>query len=207
MAQVRLSYIGQLTQLRNSKAVQIRPVAPRDAEAVQAFVRGLSISSRYFRFMMGISQLSDDMLARFTNPRAGREGVLVAWAAEPSIDSTLIGMAQYVADETGGSCDFAVVVSDPWQRQGLGRRLVSDLIRIAAQDRITCMHADVLADNYAMRGLAEKLGCELHVNPQLPFLLRLSRPLVAPAPEYFDALGSGVVAERQPLSPHEFHRA
>jgi hypothetical protein len=69
--------------------------------------------------MMAIRELPEEMLSRFAKPELGREAALVACSPSAGI----IGLAQYVADETGTGCEVAVVVDDAWQRQGMGYAL------------------------------------------------------------------------------------
>jgi GNAT superfamily N-acetyltransferase len=71
------------------------------------------------------------------------------------------------------------VIDDAWQRQGLGTRMLTELALHAARHGVTRIHADVLADNHAMRRLAEKTGCELRASPSAPWVLALSARLRA----------------------------
>src|SRR5699024_3321162 len=61
----------------------MRPIRPEDARALQNFVRELSAESRYMRFVSMLSELSPQMLARFTSIDYDREFALVATVAEP----------------------------------------------------------------------------------------------------------------------------
>ena len=56
----------------------IRPIAPDDADMLQALVRGLSSESRYFRFASSMPELPARMLARYTLIDYDREMALVA---------------------------------------------------------------------------------------------------------------------------------
>jgi acetyltransferase len=56
----------------------IRPIRPDDADMLQAFVRGLSQESRYFRFASTMPELPARMLARYTLIDYDREMALVA---------------------------------------------------------------------------------------------------------------------------------
>ncbi len=142
---------------------------------MRRFVSNLSPSSRYFRFMMGMRELSDDAVWHFTRPLPGKEAVLVS---TPGTSLGMItGVAQFVIDADGESCEIALVVDDAWQRQGLGSMLLSELETFAARHDVKNIHADVLADNHAMRRLAEKSGCELRHDAATPFVLRLSKRL------------------------------
>jgi len=160
----------------NAEFPVIRPIQPADGSGLQQFIRGLSLASRYSRFMMAIRELPDDMLGRFVHPQTGREATLVA--SSPSAD--IVGLAQYVADETGDGCEVAIVVDDAWHRQGLGTDLLTALVLAARGSGIGQVHADVLADNHAMRALAHKLGCEVRTNAQAPYLVQISRTLESP---------------------------
>ncbi len=151
----------------------IRPISAWDGFELQQFVRDLSPASRYSRFMMAMRELPEEMLDRFLFPAPGREAVLVATSAHDDI----VGMAQFAADHDGDGCEVALVVSDAWQRQGLGTRLLTSLATVAVENSLRHLHADVLADNYAMRALARKIGCQVKVNPQAHFLVQISRTL------------------------------
>jgi acetyltransferase len=97
-----------------------------------------------------------------------------ALVIRPILPTDESGLAQYVADEAGDGCEVAIVVGDAWQRQGLGTDLLSALMDVAAYNGVTHVHADVLADNHAMRALARKLGCEARTNMQAPILAKIS---------------------------------
>ena len=166
----------QLSPAGQTGIALIRPIAAQDESGLQQFIRNLSLESRYPRFMMAIRELPDDMLDRFVHPQPGREAALVATSASGSI----VGLAQYVADEAGDGCEVAIVVSDAWHRQGLGTDLLAALMVLAQSNAIRHVHADVFADNRAMLALARKLGCEVRTNAHAPYLANISRSLDAP---------------------------
>lgn len=174
---MRLRYLAQPVRVRDGRPAWIREVRPDDDVAVGRFVLELSPSSRYFRFMMGMRELSEDALHRFTRPIPGREAVLVATPGTSL--GRIIGLAQFVMDDDGENGEFALVVADAWQRKGLGTRMLTELGMHAARHGITHIHADVLADNHAMRRLAEKTGSVLRANPSAPWVLQLSARLPA----------------------------
>ncbi len=172
---MRVKYLAQPVRARDGRPAWIREVRVDDELAVAKFVQGLSPSSRYFRFMMGMRELSEDALRRFTRPVTGREGVLVV---TPGVSlARIVGLGQFVMDGNGEDCEVALVIDDAWQRQGLGGRLLSELSGYAARVGAARIHADVLADNHAMRRLAEKAGYATHTHATAPFVLRLSSRL------------------------------
>jgi acetyltransferase len=163
---------------RRASAHFIRPISAGDEEALQRFIRELSQASRYTRFMSALRELPGHMLDRFLHPAPGREAVLVADSAKDGI----VGLAQYVADESGEGCEVAVVISDEWQRQGLGMEMLDALMDVASENGVRHFHADVLADNHPMRALARKTGCEIRTTQSAPFVVQIWRSLVSAVP-------------------------
>ena len=159
---MRLSRARDSALARPAAAHIIRPILSEDEFELQQFVRGLSPASRHARFMRAMRELPEETLDRFVHPAPGREAALVA----TSPVSGIVGLAQYVADETGDGCEVALVVTDAWQRQGLGTELLNAVVNVASEDSIRYFHADVLADNYAMRALARKVGCDVNINSE-----------------------------------------
>jgi acetyltransferase len=154
---------------QGGEIVSIRPIRPEDAEIEQAFVRGLSPESKYFRFMDTLRELTPSMLARFTQIDYDREmafiAVVPAGAARQSGSGAgaerEIGVCRYVTNPDGETCEFALVVLDDWQRRGLGRRLMNVLIEVARARGLKQMVGHVLARNTPMLALLAGLGFEI----------------------------------------------
>lgn len=58
----------------------------------------------------------------------------------------------------GSSCEYAVVVADDWQRRGLGRRMMTQLIEVARARGLRTMIGHVLGSNHGMLDLCTALG-------------------------------------------------
>jgi len=144
-------------ELSDGTVVETRPIRPEDAEMEQHFVRSLSESSRYFRFMNSVRELSPAMLMRFTQIDYDREMAFVAVRREQGRDEE-IGVARYVTNPDGKTCEFAVVIADAWQGKGLGRRMIEILIAVARSRGLETMVGYVLAANQPMLALCGKLG-------------------------------------------------
>jgi acetyltransferase len=76
---------------------------------------------------------------------------------EPS-QETEIGIARYIINPDGESCEFAIVVDDAWQRRGVGTLLMKTLMEEARSKGLRCIEGQVLARNHGMLDLMKHLG-------------------------------------------------
>ncbi|MEZ5657031.1 MAG: GNAT family N-acetyltransferase [Burkholderiaceae bacterium] len=143
--------------LADGTPLTIRPIRPEDAQAEAAFVRALSPAARHYRFMGSISELSPEMLARFTQIDYRREMALVALTIEQG-RALQQGVARYAINPDNRSCEFAIVVSERLQGQGVGTRLMKALMDAARDQRLTRIEGTVLRDNAPMLKLMSELG-------------------------------------------------
>lgn len=141
----------------DGRGVTLRPICRDDVELEAAFVRGLSAESRYKRFMSTIGELSPRKLAELTDVDQQRHVALAA-VVDDGIRVAFVGVARYIVDGTGRSCEFAIAVADAWQGSGLAGRLMQALIDLARSRGLSAMEGDVLRSNQRMRRFARQLG-------------------------------------------------
>jgi acetyltransferase len=158
--------------------VSIRPIRPEDAQMEQAFVKGLSPESRFFRFMNTLRELTPDMLVRFTQIDYDREMAFVAITRDGGVEQE-IGVCRYITNPDGESCEFAIVVADAWQKQGLGRRMLTRLIETASARGLKTMTGQILAANHEMLALTRALGFTISDTDE-PTVKHASLPLPSP---------------------------
>jgi acetyltransferase len=157
-------YPGHLSseyQLADGTLIKIRPIRPEDASIEQTFVRALSSKSRYFRFMGMMNELTQQMLVRFTQLDYHRELALIA-VKEDGEQETELGVARYVMNTDGESCEFALVVADKWHNKGIATRLMTVLMDAARARGLKTMNGEILTKNRNMLRLVEKLGFIVH---------------------------------------------
>lgn len=143
--------------------VIVRPIRPEDAVMEASFVRNLSDAARYFRFMVGLQELPRELLIRFTQIDYDRELALVALITRGS-EHIQIGVARYVMTDPL-TANVAIVISDEWQRQGIGKRLFGMLIDAARARGITRLEGEVLAENQPATALVKGFGFDLSASP------------------------------------------
>ena len=161
------SHLVTTHQLSDGTNIVIRPIRPEDASIEQSFIRELSPQSKYFRFMQGLNELTQQMLVRFTQLDYSRELALIA-VLESQNQETELGVARYVMNPDSESCEFALVVADKWQHKGIGSNLMRALIEAARQRGIKKMEGEILANNNNMLKLTENLGFSLQANSDDP---------------------------------------
>ncbi len=154
----------------------IRPIRPDDADMLQAFVRGLSQESRYYRFASTMPELPARMLARYTLIDYDREMALVAVHKERhateqggfSESERLVGVSRYITNPDQTSCEFSLVVADDFKGQGLGSRLMLSIIDAARAKGLSEIDGLILANNANMLRLMTSLGFSIGPFPDDP---------------------------------------
>jgi len=163
-------------QLPSGHDVVIRPIRPEDAELTQDFVRSLSEETKYFRFMDAVSELSRAMLARLTQIDYTREMALLA-LTEIDGREVELGVARYAINPDAESCEFALVVDDAWQKQGIGHKLMDVLMDVARSVGLKTMEGEVLKANHPMLKLVQALGFRVEAHPEDETIRKVLRAL------------------------------
>ncbi len=167
-------HLVQRGYLSDGTPLTIRPIRPEDAESEATFVRELSPEAKRFRFMGAMSELSPEMLVRFTQIDYRREMALVA-IIEPGGKTEQVGVARYAINPDSESCEFAVVVSDRVQNQGIGTRLMKALMDAARDHGLTRIEGQVLKINAPMLQLMAELGFSESNAPDDPDIVHVER--------------------------------
>jgi acetyltransferase len=167
-----------IARLPAGARVTVRPVCPWDTGRVQDYVRGLSPSSRYDRFLGPINELSPQELARIGRRDDGH----LALIAEAKADGArvVIGEARCAAAADGLSWEIAVSVADAWRGQGLGRLLLDYLECHARSRGARSLVGDVLRTNAPMQKLARRAGFDMTSPPADARLVRIVKDISAP---------------------------
>ena len=151
-------------QLHDGTDIIIRPIRPEDAEIEQQFIRELSSEAKYFRFMSALQELTPEMLVRFTQIDYYNEMALIAVKQRGDSEEE-IGVTRYVINLDKKSCEFALVISDQWQRKGIAHHLMQKLMGIARDRGLERMQGEVLSNNFKMLELIKTLNFEISNHP------------------------------------------
>ena len=164
--------------LRDGARVVIRPIHPTDEPLMARFHETLSDRSVYHRYFHPVAlgaRIDYGRLTRICHVDHERDHVLVAEGADAAGHPCIVAVGRLSArDDDAG--EFALIVSDAAQGQGLGTELLRQLVRAACDAGRRLVTGDVLLENVAMRAVAEKLGFHSTLVPG-EGLVRVELPL------------------------------
>jgi acetyltransferase len=143
--------------MKDGREVTIRPIRPEDEPIELEFVRNLSEETSRRRFFSVIKELSHDALVRFCNIDYDREMALIAETREDG-KRIEIAVARLITEPRENRGEFAVVVADKYQDEGLGTKLLDMLIGVAEEKGLESMYGIVLPENVEMITVCENLG-------------------------------------------------
>jgi RimJ/RimL family protein N-acetyltransferase len=142
--------------LNDGRAVTIRPIRADDGERLQQFHARLSPESQYRRFLSTKPQLTPADARYLVDIDGHGHFALVATVMEDG-EEAIVAVARFVClPDVSGTAEFAIVVGDAYQRQGLARELVATLVAAAAERGIRRFRATMFADNIAIPRLLEE---------------------------------------------------
>lgn len=157
-------YIQQWT-MKNGTPVTIRPIRPEDEPLMAKFHETISERSVYLRyfFPMKLSQrVEHERLSRISFVDYDREMALVAQIANPETgEAQIIAGGRLIKLVGSDDAEFAIIVTDAYQGQGLGTEMLAELVSIGRQEGIQRIIGTILYDNKDMLHVTEGMGFKL----------------------------------------------
>jgi RimJ/RimL family protein N-acetyltransferase len=148
-------------KLRDGTPVLIRLLNQDDKEALKIGFEKLSTKSKYSRFFVPISSLSNSRLKQLTEMDNKNHVALCAYI-ESQDDMFGIGVARYVrVDKEPETAEFALTIIDEYQSQGLGTELLNLLIQSARKNGFRKFIGYMLAENSSMLKILKHLGAQI----------------------------------------------
>jgi acetyltransferase len=152
-------------KLRDGTPVTIRPIRPEDESLMIDFHKSLSeetVHLRYFGFLKGEALITHERLARICFSDYDREIALVTERIQPGQDQRqIIAVARLIKAHGANEAELAIVISDDWQGQGLGTKLLGDLLTIGRIEGLEQIVGYILPENYVMQRICARLGFEV----------------------------------------------
>ncbi|MEX0652725.1 MAG: bifunctional acetate--CoA ligase family protein/GNAT family N-acetyltransferase [Phycisphaeraceae bacterium] len=164
-------YPGQYVepwQASDGSALLLRPIRPEDEPWMVRFHETLSDQSVYMRYFQPLQlaqRVAHERLARMCFIDYDRQIALVAERRETGDGDgeqrQILGVGRLTRLPGTDRAEFAVVVSDTFQRKGLGMELLRRLIAIARAEGVAVLEADILPANLAMQRVSKRMGFKL----------------------------------------------
>src|SRR5438105_5688618 len=170
------AHLSRTWTLPSGQSLRVRPIRHDDGELEEAFVRGLSLESRYQRMLSGGTKVTPEWIDSMTHIDYQRH---MAFAVSTALDGVeqFVGVGRYVVDPPTNVADIALVIADAWQGQGLGRRLLATLLEPARTAGVREAVGVVLATNTALLRLARSMGFCVTAAPGDATVVRIRRDL------------------------------
>lgn len=147
-------------KMKNGKSAILRPIRPEDEAMEAEMFQHFSAATQRFRFFGLINEVNHQLLVRYTQIDYDREIAIVAELEEEGIKK-MGGVVRLIADPYNETAEFAIVVADPWQNQGLGNKFTDYILHIAAEKKIKKVFAYVLEDNSVMLHMFRRRGFKI----------------------------------------------
>lgn len=152
-------------KLNSGEAVTIRPIRPEDEPLLVKFHGSLSEESVYYRYFSQLKldqRVAHERLTRICFNDYDREIALVAEHRQAkSGDLEILGIGRLSKARGLNEAEFALLISDRWQGQGLGSELLKRLVQIGRSEKLNRVTATILVENRTMLHLSEKAGFKL----------------------------------------------
>lgn len=149
-------------KLRDETPVTIRPIRPEDEPLMVKFhatLSELTVHFRYFQASTLETRTAHQRLTRICFNDYDREIALVAVRQEPrTMEHQIIGVGRLIRVHAVNEGEFAIVISDNFQQQGLGTRLLQLLVQVGKAEGLKKIFGEILPDNYGMLRVAKKVG-------------------------------------------------
>ena len=146
--------------LHDGTAVAIRSIRPDDEPAMVHFHESLSDQSVYLRYFhplkLGV-RVAHERLERICHVDPAHEMVLVAERAGPT-GGDIVAVGRLTRQQAGRDAEFAIVVSDAAQGQGLGTEMLTRLVAGGRQAGLARITGEILPENRAMQAVCERIG-------------------------------------------------
>jgi acetyltransferase len=165
-----VQYVAPWT-MRDGSQITIRPIRPEDEPLMVKFHETLSDRSVYLRYFFSLSlsrRTAHERLLRICFGDYDREMALVAERTHPATgERQIMGVGRMSKLHHRNEAEVAVLVSDRFQKLGLGYELLRRIVQVARDEKLTQVSAEMLTDNYAMQVIMKRVGFKVRAGEDM----------------------------------------
>ncbi|MDO8122831.1 MAG: GNAT family N-acetyltransferase, partial [Candidatus Hermodarchaeota archaeon] len=147
-------------RMRDGRNVLFRPIKPEDELLWLEMFQNFSEESIRYRFFEIIKDTPHEVRIRYTNIDYDRELGIVPVLQEKGKEK-ILGVVRLIEEPDGKRGEIAFIVADPWQRLGLGSKMLDYMIEICIERGLDEIYGIMLPDNFRAQELMKKMGFTL----------------------------------------------
>ncbi len=151
------------SKLGDGTLINLRPIKPEDEPLWLELLGSCSKESIYSRFRYNFHFDSHDVATQFCYIDYSREIAIVAEIEEEG-KRKLIGVGRLISDPDHETVEYAILITDAWQKKELGTILTKYCLDIAKQWNLKKIFAETTKDNQAMVSVFKKLKFDIVYN-------------------------------------------
>ncbi len=152
------------TTLRDGTPIVLRPIKPEDEPMWLELLGSCSKESIYHRFRYDFYFDSHEVASQFCFIDYDREIAIVAEREKEDGSKELLGVGRLIADPDVEIMEYAVLITDKWQKKELGFTLTNYCLEIAKSRGIKKLAAETTRDNKPMISVFRKLNFKIRFN-------------------------------------------
>ncbi len=149
--------------LKDGTEILLRPIKPEDEPLWLELLGSCSKESIYHRFRYDFYFDSHDIASQYCFIDYDREIAIVA-EVEQEGRKKLIGVGRLIADPDLEVMEYAILITDAWQKKELGFTLTNYCMEIAKMRGVKILAAETTKDNKPMISVFRKLNFKIRFN-------------------------------------------
>jgi acetyltransferase len=154
--------------LQSGLELFIRPLRPDDEGMLTEMMKHVTADDVRMRFFIPRKTMDRTMIARLTQLDYARDMALVA------LDKTnliILGVARLMGDANQQAGEYAILVRSDHQFEGIGTKLMQDLLSFAASEGYSRIYGHIMSENQKMLNLCKMLGFTLKQSAEAGIIL------------------------------------
>ncbi len=163
-------YVKQV-ELKGGTIATLRPIKPEDEPLWLGLLASCSKEAVYSRFRYFFHWDSHEVATRFCYIDYDREIAIVAEIVQKGVRK-IIGIGRLIADPDHEAVEYAVLITDAWQKKEVGSILTDYCLEIAEHWKLKRVVAQTTTDNRAMISVFEKRGFKIDYDGTEVFVVK-----------------------------------
>ena len=146
--------------IRDGSTVLLRPIQRNDVDRVLGLFHRFSRETIYLRFHHVLTEMSRDEAVKYCTINYKNTFALVATIGEGASEK-ILALGGYYQLSQKDAAEFAIVVEDKYQRQGIGTCLLKELSAVAKEKGIRFLEGEILVENRDMMQIIKDCGFQV----------------------------------------------